>query len=106
MINEEIKPMKAVFTNNEISPFVFDLLCTFRDIKKVQTVDSVYVNLANDKLEIYVFYLKEDFNIEDEIVKYITNWEEQYGYFREVFVYALDKIEKKELALPLGVMEI
>lgn len=106
MISEEIKIQKSIFTNSEITPFLFDLFCTLRDIKNTETVDSVYTNVANDKFEIYVFYEKENFDIENKIIKYLTDWEETYRYFPEIFVYPLDMIEDKKMSLPESAREV
>ena len=106
MISEEIKIQKSIFTNSEITPFVFDMLCSLRDIKNTETVDSVYINAVNDKLEIYVFYEKENFDIENKIIKYLTDWEESYRYFPEIFVYPLDMIEDKKMSLPESAREV
>lgn len=97
---EDLKQQKTVFLNTDISPFVFDLFCTIKNIKEFEDVTNVYLNSANSKLEIYVFYKKEDFEIENKILKEITNWEDTYKYFPEIFIYPLDMIEDERLALP------
>lgn len=102
---EDLNPQKTVYTNTDISPFVFDLFCAISNIKKTETVDSLYINSSNDKLEIYVFYEKENFDIENKISKFLTDWEEQYKYFPEIFIYPLDMIENKEIALPKNAKE-
>ena len=90
----------------KITPFVFDLMYMLRKIKQTATVQNVYFNKANEKLEIYVFYEKEDFDIEDEITKYFTDWETSYKYFPELFIYPLDMIDNKNLLLPINALEI
>lgn len=41
---EDLNPQKTVYTNTDISPFVFDLFCAISNIKKTETVDSLYIN--------------------------------------------------------------
>lgn len=97
---EDIKQQKNVFLNTDIPPFVFDFFCAIKNIKDVDSVNSVYMNSSEDKLEIYIFYEKENFDIEEKISKYLTDWEEQYRYFPEIFIYPIDMIESIEFALP------
>lgn len=106
MINEKEQTFKTVFSNIEISPLVFDLYCTINDIKKIETVQSVYLNQSSYKLEIYVFYEKENFEVEDKIIKLVSDFELQYLYFPEVFIEPLDMIERKELVLPQSAREV
>lgn len=103
---DDLKNQKSVYTSNQITPLLFDLICTLGDIKKIDAVDSVYLNESNEKLEIYVFYDKENFDIEDTITKYFTDWEESYKYFPELFIYPLDMITSKSTTLPQSAMEI
>lgn len=102
---DELTSQKSVFTNYEMPPFLFDLFCTIRNIKNTETVDSFYLSNNGNNLEIYVFYEKENFDIEDKIVKYLTDWEEQYKYFPEIFIYPLDRIENKQMSLPQNAQE-
>ena len=97
---KELKKKKVLLDNYVISPFVCDFFYAIKNIKDIKAVDSIYMNSSEDKLEIYVFYDKEDFGIEDKITRYLTDWEEEYRYFPEIFIYPLDMIEAKELALP------
>ncbi len=103
---EELTAQKNVYTTEQITPLLFDLVCTLGDVKRTETVDSVYLNMSNEKLEIYVFYEKENFEIEDKLTKYFTDWEESYKYFPEIFVYPLDMITSKQTSLPQTAMEI
>lgn len=96
---------KSVYTASEMTPFVFDLVGMLKDIEKIDTVESVYIITSNEKLEFYVFYEKENFEIEDKIMTYFTNWEENYRYFPEMFVYPLDMIQSKEDVLPNGALK-
>lgn len=98
--SKDLEQHKIAYTNSEISPLVFDLICAFAKIRGTESVDGIYLNIVNDKLEIYIFYEKENFDIEDKILKYLTDWQEQYKYFPEIFIYPLDMIESKELTLP------
>ncbi|HIZ28589.1 MAG TPA: hypothetical protein H9673_05295 [Candidatus Adamsella sp.] len=91
---------KNVYTTNQITPLFFDFFCMLSEIKETETVDSVYLNESNEKLEIYIFYEKENFEIEDRIMKCLTNWEEDYFYFPEMFIYPLDMISCKNEVLP------
>jgi len=100
MINSDKKVEKTVFTNIEISPLVFDFYSSLRDIKQMDTVDSVYLNYESYKLEVYIYYEKENFDIEDAITKKIISFEENYKYFPEIYIYPLDMIDSKELTLP------
>lgn len=97
---------KSVYTTQEITPLFFDLICTIKDIKAIETVDSVYLNIGNEKFEFYIFYEKENFEIENRITKLIVDWETDYCYFPEVFIYPLDTIESKALALPASAEEM
>ena len=106
MINEKEQVLKTVFTNVELTPLVFDLYCTLNDIKKIESVKSVYLNISSYKLEIYVFYEKENFDVEDKIIELVANFEMQYLYFPEVFIEPLDMIERKELILPQSAREV
>ena len=56
--------------------------------------------------EFYIFYEKENFEIENRITKLIVDWETDYCYFPEVFIYPLDTIESKALALPASAEEM
>lgn len=94
------RSQKNVYTANQITPLLFDLFCMLSNIKETETVNSVYLNESNEKLEIYVFYEKENFEIEDKIMYHFTNWEEDYSYFPEIFVYPLDMISGKNDVLP------
>lgn len=100
MINLDKKNEKTVFTNIELSPLMFDFYSTLGDIKQIETVENVYLNYDAYKLEIYVYYSKENFEIEDAITKKIINFEENYKYFPEVYIYPLNMIDSKELTLP------
>ena len=51
-------------------------------------------------------YEKEDFDVEDSINKYILDWENDYAYFPEVFIYPLDMIESEQSVLPKSAMVI
>ena len=102
---DELKVQKSVYTSNQITPLLFDLICMLSDIKRTETVDSIFLNEANEKLEIYVFYQEENFDIEDKIMKIFTNWEEEYKYFPELFIYPLDMISDKKYSLPQSAME-
>lgn len=106
MINEENKAERTVFTNIEISPLMFDFYFTLQDIKKIETVENVYLNFSSYKLEIYVYYTKEDFKIEDLIIQKLVDFETTYKYFPEIFIYPLDMIESKELTLPKTAKEV
>ncbi len=106
MINEKNKPEKTVFTNIEITPLIFDFYSSLQDIKKLDTVESIYMNTDSYKLEIYVYYEKENFEIENKITQIITNFEENYKYFPEIFIYPMDMIEAKELTLPKTAKEL
>lgn len=106
MINEKEQVFKTAYSNIEIPPFVFDFYCTINDIKKIETVESVYLNQSSYKLEIYVFYEKENFEVEDKITKLISDFETTYLYFPEVFIEPLDMIERKELVLPQSAREV
>ncbi len=106
MINEKEIAQKTVFTDVQIPPFVFDFYGMINDIKKNDGINSVYLNSAHNKLEIYIYYEKEDFELEDKITKSITDFEENYKFFPEVYIYPLDMIESKELTLPKTAMEI
>lgn len=106
MINKIEKTETNTYTSTSVTPLLFDLMLTLNDIKKMENVESVYLNIADNKLEIYIFYDKENFEIEDKITKYITDFEEYHKYFPEVYIYPLDMIEKKELTLPKDVREI
>lgn len=105
-IEELQEQQKRVYTSNQITPMMFELICTIRDVKATETVDSVFLNVANENLEVYVFYEKENFDIEDKIAKYFTDWEMEYCYFPEVFIFPLDMIPSKVLSLPQSAMEI
>lgn len=104
--NDDLKTQRNIYTRQEITPLVYELMLTVRDVKNTETVNSVYLNEANQNLEIYVFYEKEDFEIEDKIIKYFTDWEENYKYFPEIFIYPLDMIEDKRMSLPETAMEV
>jgi hypothetical protein len=97
---------RTVYPRNQISVFLFDLFHAIQKIKSIDTVKNVYINESNEKLEIYVIYEKEDFEVEDEINKYILDWENDYAYFPEVFIYPLDMIENEVSAIPKNAMVI
>ena len=97
---------KITYSSNQISVFLFDLLCALNKIKSIDTIKNVYINNSNEKLEIYVTYEKENFEVEEAINKYILDWENDYAYFPEVFIYPLDMIESENLVLPEGVIAI
>lgn len=103
---DDLKANKSVYTSTQITPLLFDLICTLGDIQETETVDSIYMNEANEKLEIYVFYEHENFEIEDKIIKIFTDWEESYKYFPELYVYPLDMISSKKNVLPDSAREI
>lgn len=104
--NDDLKIQRNIYTRQEITPLVYELMLTVRDVKNTETVNSVYLNEANQNLEIYVFYEKENFEIEDKIIKYFTDWEENYKYFPEIFIYPLDMIKDKRMSLPESAMEV
>ena len=106
MINEKEKAQNITFSDVQNSPFVFDFYGMINDIKKNNGIDSIYLNYANNKLEIYIYYNKENFELEDKITKSITDFEENYKFFPEVFIYPLDMIESKKLTLPKTAREI
>jgi hypothetical protein len=97
---------KVAYSSNQISVFLFDLMFAIKKIKEIESVTNVYINSSNEKLEIYVMYQKEDFDVEDSINKYILDWENDYAYFPEVFIYPLDMIESEQSVLPKSAMVI
>jgi len=106
MAIESNKVQKNVYSSLQISPMMYDLIMALIDVKNITEVDSVYVNQDEQKFEIYVFYDIENFEIEDKIMKIFTNFEEEYRFFPEIFVYPLNLIEKKEMTLPEKAVEL
>ena len=108
MINEDSKIKKAVFTDIEISPLIFDFYCMLRDIKNINEVDSVHLNIndTSRKFEVYIYYNEENFEIENKISQMVANFEENYKFFPEVYIYPLNMIECKELTLPKSAKEL
>lgn len=97
---------KRAFPFNEIPIFLVDLIHAINKIKSVETVQNVYINVSDDKLEIYIFYQTENFDIEDKINKYLLDWERDYAYFPEVFIYPLNMISSQNEVLPKTAVEI
>lgn len=97
---------KITYSSNQISVFLFDLLCALNKIKSIDTIKNVYINNSNEKLEIYVTYEKENFEVEEAINKYILDWENDYAYFPEIFVFPLDMVEDEASVIPKGAMVI
>lgn len=108
MLNEDVKIKKTVFTDIEISPLMFDFNCTLRDIKSIEEVESIYLNIndTSKKIEIYIYYSEENFEVENKISKIVVNFEDSYKFFPEVYIYPLDMIESKELTLPKTAVEL
>jgi len=93
--------------NFDIPPFVVDFNHMLKTIKNIETVESVYLSTSKftKKLEIYVFYQTENLDIEEKIMAIFTNWEEDYQYFPEIYIYPMDKIDDKHFCLPSGASE-
>ena len=106
MLNQAENTIKTSFTSAEVPVFVFDMHSTLKEIQAFPEVDSVYMNPSGYKLEFYIYYDKENFEVEDKITKKITDFEMTYKYFPEVFIYPLNMIESKELTLPKTAKEI
>lgn len=108
MINEDTKIKKTVFTDIEISPLMFDFYCTLRDVKNIDEVESAYLNIndTTKKIEVYIYYNEENFEVENKISQLVTNFEGSYKFFPEVYIYPLDMIESKELTLPKAAKEL
>lgn len=91
---------KNVYSIGQISPMMFELIMSLMDVKNINEVDSIYINLDEQKFEIYVFYDIENFEIEDKIIKIFSNFEETYSFFPEIFIYPLNMIQDKKMTLP------
>lgn len=97
---------KNVYSSVQITPMMYDLIMALMDVKKIEKVDSIYVNQGEQKFEIYVFYDIEDFDLEDKIMKIFTDFEEAYRFFPEIFIYPLNMIENKKMTIPDKAIEL
>ena len=90
MIAEE----KMLIENNCLSKdkvlFMFSLFETLMKLKNNKNIDDVYIYQGIDKIEIYVFDYKEDFETEDFVTETLVKWEQSQGYFPEVFINLSD----------------
>ena len=55
---DELKVQKSVYTSNQITPLLFDLICMLSDIKRTETVDSIFLNEAMKNLK-FMFFIKK-----------------------------------------------
>ena len=102
MINENL--LQTDSYDKEKAHFTVTLLMTLFKLKQNSNVDDVYMAFNMDKIEIYVFTFKEDFDCEDFIIHSIADWEMQQLYFPEVYINQSE--DGKMNILPRGAMKI
>lgn len=95
---DEIKETSG--QKQQISPIMFDFIMSITDVKNIEQVHDIYMSLDEEKFEIYVFYDVENFEIEDKIMKIFTDFESSHKFFPEIFIYPLNLIADKKMALP------
>lgn len=98
--------VKNVYSREQVTSMFFTFLKSINEVKNIDEVCKIFMNIDESKFEIYVFYEIENFDVEDKITRIFTNFEKEFKFFPEIFIYPLDMIENIETTIPNTAVEL
>ena len=90
MLAKEVLEEKTLMSKDKLK-FMASLFDTLTKLKTNGNIDDVYIYCGMDKLELYIFNFKEDYDTENFVTETLSKWEIKESYFPEVYIHTSDE---------------